>query len=109
MKHSSESDAPSPPSPPSPGGAAGGRTLCLTSAISGVAWAQRTHPLVLGGARQWTQLTVGAPAAASVAAALGLGHQVPVAGGHLTQSGQDLGEAEAFAVIWRRREEERDR
>lgn len=53
----------------------------------------------MGGPWQGAELTVGPPASASVTAALGLGHQVPVAGSHLTQRGQDLSVAEAFAVI----------
>lgn len=52
------------------------------------------------GPREGAQLAVGAPASAPVAAALGLGHRVSVARRHLTQSGQNLGEAEALAVIW---------
>lgn len=74
-----------------------------TSAIGGVARSQGTHLLEEGGAGQGTQFAVGAPASAPVAATLRLGHQVPVTGGHLTQVGQDLGEAEAFSVIWRAR------
>lgn len=54
----------------------------------------------MGGPRQGAELTVVAPASASIAAALRLGHHVPVTGTHLTQGGQDLSEAEAFTVIW---------
>lgn len=72
-----------------------------TSAIGGVAWSQGTHLLEQGGAGQGTQLAVAAPASAPVAATLRLGHQVPATGGHLTQVGQDFGEAEAFSVVCR--------
>lgn len=73
--------------------------MCGTSAVSGVSRTQGAHLLVVGGAWQGAQLTVGAPASAPVTAALGLGHQVPVAGTHLAQCGQDLSETEAFTVI----------
>lgn len=70
-----------------------------TCAIGSEPRTQRTHLLVLCCPREGAELTVGAPSSASITAALRLGHQVPVAGGHLTQRGQNFGEAEAFTVI----------
>lgn len=70
-----------------------------TSAVGGEPRTQWAHLLILCGPREGAELAAGAPSSAPVAAALGLGHQVPVAGGHLTQRGQNLGEAEAFPVI----------
>lgn len=70
-----------------------------TSSISGEARTQRAHLLILCGPRDGAELTVDAPSSAAVTAALGLGHQVPVTGGHLTQRGQNFSEAEAFPVI----------
>lgn len=60
---------------------------------------QRAHFLEVGGPREWTKLTVVAPAPAPITATLRLGHHVSVTGCHLTQSSQDLSETEALAVI----------
>lgn len=60
----------------------------------------RTHFLVLGSSREGTQLTLGAPAAPAVAAALGFGDQVAVGGGHLAHGLQHFGEAESLAGVW---------
>lgn len=70
-----------------------------TSSISGEARTQGAHLLILCGPREGAELTVGAPSSAAITAALGLGHHVPVTGGHLTQRGQNFSEAEAFTVI----------
>ena len=82
------------------------RGAWLTSAICGVPRTLGAHLLVVGGPLQRTKLTVGTPAPPSITATLGLGDRVPVAGRHLTQRGQHLGEAEALADIYG--EEERD-
>lgn len=70
-----------------------------TSSVSGEARTQRAHLLILCGPREGAELTDGAPSSAAITAALGLGHQVPVTGGHLTQRGQNFSVAEALAVI----------
>lgn len=70
-----------------------------TSAISGEAGTKRAHLLILCGPGEGAELAAVAPSSAAITAALSLGHQVPVTGGHLTQRGQNLGEAEAFTVI----------
>lgn len=62
-----------------------------------------THLLVVGSAGQGAQLALRAPAAPAVAAALGLGDQVAVGGGHLAHGLQHLGEAEALAGVWAHR------
>lgn len=74
--------------------------MVLTSAIGGVAWPQRAQLLVLGSARQRADLAVRPPAAAPVAAALGLGDSVAVGGGLLAHDLENLGEAETLTVIW---------
>lgn len=51
------------------------------------------------GALERADLTVWAPAPASVAAALGLGDRVPVAGADLTHILQHLREAVAFPIV----------
>lgn len=53
----------------------------------------------MSGPGQGAELAVGAPASASITATLRLGHHVSVAGGHLTQGGQNFGVAQSFAVI----------
>lgn len=70
-----------------------------TSAVGGEPGTKRAHLLILCGPREGAELTAGAPSSAAITAALSLGHHVPVAGGHLTQRGQNFSEAEAFAVI----------
>lgn len=70
-----------------------------TFAICGVAWTKWTHLLVLRGAWQRAQLTVGTPATTAVAAALRLGDAVATAGSHLAQGLEDLRKAEALPVV----------
>lgn len=48
--------------------------------ISGVAWSERAHLLVLDSAREWTKLALRSPPSASITAALRLGDTVPVCG-----------------------------
>lgn len=57
------------------------------------------HFLVAGSARQWAQLTLVAPASASIAAALRFGDQVTVGGGHLAHGLQNLDETEPLTII----------
>lgn len=52
----------------------------LTSAVGGVARSQWAHLLVLQRAGQGAKLALASPPATCVAAALGLGHTVPVGG-----------------------------
>lgn len=54
--------------------------LVNVSAVCGIAGSKRAHPFVLYGAGQRAELALRAPASARVAAALGLGHAVPVGG-----------------------------
>lgn len=75
------------------------RTLIDVSAVGGVPGSQWAHPLVLHGARQWAELTLGSPAAPKIAAALRFGDTVPVGGALLTHSLEHLGETEALSVI----------
>lgn len=63
----------------------------------------RTHFLVLGSSREGAELTLGAPAAPAVAAALRFGDQVAVGGGHLAHGLQYFGEAESLASVWTER------
>lgn len=65
----------------------------------------RTHLLVLGSSREWTEFTLSSPATSTIAAALGLGSQVAVGGGHLAHSLQHFSEAETLAGIWERKRE----
>lgn len=81
--------------------------LCLrplTSAVSGVSRAERTHLLVLYSAGQRTQLTQRAPSSTPVTATLRLGDGVSVSGRLLAHRLQDLREAEALPVILRQQE-----
>lgn len=70
-----------------------------TSAICGVSRSKWAHLLVLNGARQRAELTLRPPAPAHVAAALRLGHTVPVGGRLLAHGLQDFGVAVALSVV----------
>lgn len=74
-------------------------TFVDISSISGVSWAVRTYLFVLGGSWKWAQLTLVAPASATVTAALRLCDEVAATGGHLTHCLQYLGEAQTLAVV----------
>lgn len=74
-------------------------SVCVTLAVSVVARSERAHLLVLGGAGQRAELTVGPPAAAPITTALGLPDADPTAGTHLTHGLENLQEAEALTVI----------
>lgn len=78
-----------------------GQYLALidVSPISRVPWTMRTHFLVLGSSRKGAELTLGAPTAPTVAAALRFGDQVAVGGGHLAHGLQHFGEAESLAGV----------
>lgn len=73
--------------------------MLLTSSIRGVAGSKWAHLLVLYGAGQRAELTLRPPASAHVAAALRLGHTVPVGGRLLTHCLQDLSVTEALSVV----------
>lgn len=72
----------------------------LTSSISGIAWAMRTYLLVLGGSREWAELTLMTPASPPIAAAFWLCDKVTTAGCHLTHGLQHLCKAEALSIVW---------
>jgi len=76
--------------------------LLLTSAVCGIAGSKRAHPFVLYGAGQRAELALRAPASARVAAALGLGHAVPVGGWLLAHGLQNLDVTVALSVVWRK-------
>lgn len=76
-----------------------GRGQSLTSAICGIAMAMWAQLFVLGSARQGAELTLVAPAAAPVTAALRLGGGGPAARRHLAHGLQHLRETEALPVV----------
>lgn len=74
--------------------------FCLTSTVCGVSRSKWAHLLVLYGAGEWAQLTLGPPASTRIAAALRLGHAVPVSWRLLAHCWQSLCVTEAFSVVF---------